>query len=413
MSTARANFSAPSLRRMLEWSQNRDCCTARRSARSPSRADVIGDAERLRFEDAEIALDGNPGAGALDLMLTGKLPVVSARSPSTRSISGRSCPPSRRSSRRAEPGAGIIDADFANRLNLDLRLSAAQATVGIDRAHRCRGDRTGERGAGGLRHLRRLGFRRHHTGRPALRPQGRIADRGTEVEMRLLASDVDGGAFAAAAGMTTAGAGRPRHDLRHPEGRRQQLGRAPRERQRLDLGKLRPGRAVRLRPGRAACPRKRRHAFALDEAAAEASPIDALEFKASVANGVATIERAEARSPSTGSPCGRARRSLGRTRAFRHSRAATAGGGAGGGERSRDDLPVGGPWNALVITPTSGPSARMSTGYPRCAACSSRWRWTSRRLLTIEAAMTPAATTAISSVQAALISGVTPSRTWL
>jgi hypothetical protein len=50
---------------------------------------------------------------------------------------------------------------------------------------------------------------------------------------------------------------------------------------------------------------------------------------------------------------------------------------------------------------------------PRWAACSSRNRCTSRRLLTIEAAMTPAVTMPIRMVQAALISGVTPRRTWL
>ena len=47
------------------------------------------------------------------------------------------------------------------------------------------------------------------------------------------------------------------------------------------------------------------------------------------------------------------------------------------------------------------------------AACSSRMRCASRRLLAIDAMMMPTATTAMSSVQTALISGVTPSRTWL
>ncbi len=58
-------------------------------------------------------------------------------------------------------------------------------------------------------------------------------------------------------------------------------------------------------------------------------------------------------------------------------------------------------------------AARGSNHPPRSAACSSRMRCASRRLLTTEAAMTPIATTAMSSVQTALISGVTPSRTWL
>ena len=56
---------------------------------------------------------------------------------------------------------------------------------------------------------------------------------------------------------------------------------------------------------------------------------------------------------------------------------------------------------------------RPPRGWPRNAACSSMMRCASRRLLAIEAMMMPTATTAINSVQTALISGVTPSRTWL
>src|SRR5690606_34724782 len=50
---------------------------------------------------------------------------------------------------------------------------------------------------------------------------------------------------------------------------------------------------------------------------------------------------------------------------------------------------------------------------PAAAMRSARRRSTSRRLVTIEAAMTPTATMPIRIVETALISGVTPSRTWL
>ncbi len=50
--------------------------------------------------------------------------------------------------------------------------------------------------------------------------------------------------------------------------------------------------------------------------------------------------------------------------------------------------------------------------HPRAAACSSRVRRASWDLATAEAMITARATTPIRMVQMALISGVTPSRTW-
>ena len=48
--------------------------------------------------------------------------------------------------------------------------------------------------------------------------------RARRSRLRLLASDIDGGAFGAAAGIDPAGAGRPRNDLGHPEGPGRDLG---------------------------------------------------------------------------------------------------------------------------------------------------------------------------------------------
>src|SRR5690606_9321233 len=65
---------------------------------------------------------------------------------------------------------------------------------------------------------------------------------------------------------------------------------------------------------------------------------------------------------------------------------------------------VGGSWPEPVISPHQRPAK---------AACSSRTRCTSRRFVMTDAMMTPMATRPMSNVQAALISGVTPRRTWL
>src|SRR5262249_46412016 len=119
----------------------------------------------------------------------------------------------------------------------------------------------------------------------------------SQVEMRLLASDVDGGAFGAAAGLTRlAPAGRGTVSvilkgdgsswdalLAHANGSFS-ANFGQRALSGVDIDGL-LARAEGAEP------------FALSEAATEASPIDALELKANIANGVATIERAELRSP--------------------------------------------------------------------------------------------------------------------
>ena len=269
----------------------------------------MGDAERLRFEDAEITLDGKPARGALDLMLTGKLPMVAGTlafdTLDLRSFLSAFTP--------LEPSVGAGAGHHRRRLREPAQpRPPALGGAGDgrhDRARRCRSDGARQRGAGGLRHLRR---RRLSAApyRPGLRfdrkadgpVRGRDAAAGVGRRWRRVRRGRR---------HDQAGADRPRHGFRHPEGRRQQLGLAARERQRLLLGELRPGRAVRLRPGRACLPAQEggmRSRWTRWRPRPRRST--RWRLKANVANGIATIEKAEVRSPLHRIAAGRTARSL-------------------------------------------------------------------------------------------------------
>ena len=150
------------------------------------------------LEEAVIALDGNPGTGTLDLLLTGDLPVVAGTlafdAIDLKSFLSAFTP----LEHAAGSGPGDVDRDFASRLNLDLRLSARQATAGsltlADVAATARVNDgfaafdISDASAFGGNVQTGLRFDR--------KPEG------TQIELRLLASEIDGGAFGAAAGIT-------------------------------------------------------------------------------------------------------------------------------------------------------------------------------------------------------------------
>jgi len=68
LADGRVSFSAPSVRKILQWS---GAVPPHTPGAITVESRVMGDAERLRFED-----DGKPAHGALDLLLTGKLPTI-------------------------------------------------------------------------------------------------------------------------------------------------------------------------------------------------------------------------------------------------------------------------------------------------------------------------------------------------
>jgi AsmA protein len=124
-------FSSPSLRRMLEWS--RADVSARASIGSISvNSKVSGNAQRLKFDHVEITLDGNPGIGALDVSLGGAVPGISGTlafdSIDLHSFLAAFTPLASLEDRNTtgQPAqTGLIQGT-----NVDLRLSAVKATAG-------------------------------------------------------------------------------------------------------------------------------------------------------------------------------------------------------------------------------------------------------------------------------------------
>lgn len=122
-------FNSPSLRRMLEWSRS-EVPPGATSGSVALSGKLSGDRVRLKLDEAQVTLDGNPGSGLLEISLADKVPAitgtlafnqldlrtfVSAFTPFTSDGGGA-------------PSA--IDLAFAEKYNLDLRLSAANATAG-------------------------------------------------------------------------------------------------------------------------------------------------------------------------------------------------------------------------------------------------------------------------------------------
>jgi AsmA protein len=345
------SFSAPSVRRILEWSRTGLLHESTIGAVAME-SRVIGDRARLRFEDAEFVLDGKPAQGALDLLLSGKLPRVTGTlafdTLDLRAFLAAFTPldPS------IGTGPGIIDADFASRLNLDLRLSASQATVGTialaDLAATARVDD----GLAAFDISDASAF--DGTIQAGLRFDRKAA--GTEVEMRLLASDVDGAAFGAAAGLTSvtpAGRGTVSIILKGDGSSWNALLAQASGSFSASFGQ---GGLSGVDIDALLARAKGGTAFALAETAGEASPIDALELKANIANGVATIERAEVRSAlhriafAGAAPLASGELDLS---GIAEPPQATA---EADGTAAATTFRIGGHWNAPVVTPTTGPA---------------------------------------------------------
>ena len=288
----RVSFSAPSARKLFEWSGAQLAhSTAIGSISLDSQ--IQGDRDRLRLEDATITMDGKPARGALDLLLKGKLPMVSGTlafdTLDLRAFLSAFTP----LDASADSGPGVIDADFASRLNLDLRLSAAQATAGAfslsDVAATARVSEglaafdISDASAFGGSVQTGLRFNR--------KPEG------TEVEMRLLATDVDGGALGSAIGMTRLvpgargtisvilkGGGESWGELLGHANGSFSANFGPGSLSGVDMAGL----LSRLKNGQP---------FSFWEVATGSSPFDGLDVKAVLSDGTARIEKAELRTP--------------------------------------------------------------------------------------------------------------------
>ncbi len=124
-----ARLASPSIRRMLEWSRTQISPGAAIGAMTLA-ARVQGNAKRLQFDQTALTLGGNAGRGVLDLSFSDAVPAISGTLAfdklDLRSFLMAFTP--------SAPGAGSlhdkIDTAFSEQLSLDLRLSSATATLG-------------------------------------------------------------------------------------------------------------------------------------------------------------------------------------------------------------------------------------------------------------------------------------------
>jgi len=117
-------FATPSLRRMLEWSRTESAAGTAIGSLAVT-GEVVGDVNRMKFENTEIVLDGNPGVGVVELALASRVPTISGTL-AFENLDLRSFLSVFTSARNGD----AIDTMFAERVGLDLRLSAAHATAG-------------------------------------------------------------------------------------------------------------------------------------------------------------------------------------------------------------------------------------------------------------------------------------------
>ncbi|MER9233918.1 AsmA family protein [Mesorhizobium sp. M0622] len=286
-----AKFAAPSLRRVLEWSQAGIAPGAAIGSISVSSKITATDG-RIKFENTALTLDNNPGMGALDFTYGETLPVISGTlafdTLDLRSFLSAFTPvPS-----AGAAGPGEIDTSFADRINLDLRLSAAHATAGAIQLADVAATAQVKNGLAvfDISDASAFGGNIQSSVRFDRKPAG------TEVEIRLLASDIDGGAFGTAAGMTRLvpiGTGTVSVILKGPGRTWDSIFENANGSLSATFG---AGALSRLN-----LPAFLKHTeqggfFALDDVSDGTLPIDGAELKASVSNGVARIDKAEVNS---------------------------------------------------------------------------------------------------------------------
>ena len=190
-----AKLASPSIRRMLEWSRTQIAPGAAIGTMSLS-ARLQGNARRLRLDQTTMTLGGNTGRGVLDLAFSDPVPAISGTLAfdklDLRSFLTAFTP----SAPGMESLDDRIDTAFSEQLSLDLRLSAAAATLGaIPLADIAASTQIkGTLAAFDISDATAFGGEVQ----AGLRIEGAGADK--TVEIRLNANDVDALAFARAAG---------------------------------------------------------------------------------------------------------------------------------------------------------------------------------------------------------------------
>lgn len=192
-----ATVSSPSLRRALEWSDT-EIAPGAAIGSVALEGKLTGSAQRLKLDTVKIDIGGNVGAGVLEASFTEAMPSISGTLDfdklDLRSFLTAFVP--------AASGDGnihdAIDAGISKQINLDLRLSAASAALGpialteVAATTQVKGDLS----AFDISDSTAFGG----TMQAGIRIDRVNANKS--VEMRLLASEVDAGAFAQASGIT-------------------------------------------------------------------------------------------------------------------------------------------------------------------------------------------------------------------
>ncbi|CAN7331660.1 AsmA family protein [Mesorhizobium sp. LjNodule214] len=286
-----AKFAAPSLRRVLEWSQAGIAPNAAIGSVSVA-SKVTAAAGRVKFENTTVALDNNPGMGALDFSFGESLPVISGTlafdTLDLRSFLSAFTP----LAPTGEAGPGEINTSFADKINLDLRLSAAHATAGPVQLADVAATAQVKNGLAvfDISDASAFGGNIQSSLRFDRKPEG------TQVEIRLLASDVDGGAFATAAGMTRlvpVGTATVSVILKGPGKSWDSIFENADGSVTATFG---PGALTGLNLPAFLKRTEQGGFFALDDVSNGTLPIDGAEIKASISRGVARLDKAEANS---------------------------------------------------------------------------------------------------------------------
>jgi AsmA protein len=340
-------LSSPSLRRMLEWSRaGVPAGTAIGSVKASST--VTGDFARMKFENTEISLDGNRGLGVLDLTVIQGMPALSGTlafgSLDLNSLLSAFTPLSPDGLSRQT----LLDARITDRVMLDLRLSATQASAG-------RLSLTNVAAAAQVKPGLAVFDISDATAFGGSLQAGLRIDQlpdDNQVEIRLLASDVDAGAFATLAGLerlkpeTKAqlsvilkGRGASWPDIFSSADGTVSLKLSEGRISGLDLNAF----AGRLMKG---------GFFELAEVGNGTIPIRKAEMKASVSRGIARIETAEAANGEHRIVLAGVVPYLGRGLALSGSLIELAQGDASGQDESNAaHFFVGGTWTAPIISP--------------------------------------------------------------
>ncbi len=283
-------FATPSLKRLNDWSGAEMSTTASAIRSLSVGGRLIGNTQRMKLENAEIALDKNPGRGVLDLILGERVPVISG----TLAFDTLDLRPLLAAFTPATSGASPeIDPDFSNRIGLDLRLSAGHANVGSVALANVAATAQIKNGlvAFDISDASAFGGNLQASARFDRRPEG------TQAEMRFLASDIEGGAFGAAAGMTRLvpiGRGTISVILKGPGRVWDSIVENGEGSISASFG---PGALSEFDLASFQKRSKEGGFFALDEVSKGTLPIEGAELKASIFRGVIRIEKAEARAP--------------------------------------------------------------------------------------------------------------------